>query len=71
MVKPVHLNAKLDPEKDRDIIEFLKDKNKTHVIRESIRLYMKKYNQIFEDSHTDPGGTHDHKEDGSALLEGF
>lgn len=69
-MKPIHLNAKLDPVKDADIIDFLQDKNKTHIIREAIRFYMKRYQEAFDDDHV-PHANKGGSDEGSALLEGF
>lgn len=36
------INIKLNPEKDKDIIEFMKDRPKTWIIKTALREYMQR-----------------------------
>jgi hypothetical protein len=42
----VPINVKLYTETDQDIIDFLKDKPNTFIVKESIRMYMRMYNKM-------------------------
>lgn len=41
-MKPINLNMKLNPVKDKDIIDYMKDKPKTWLIKTALREYMER-----------------------------
>jgi hypothetical protein len=63
-MKPIYI--KLDPEKDKDIIEFIEGKPKTFIVKEALRHYMKIYQAM-----TKPVMHIEERKEEKPLFQGF